>query len=85
MSTQLAVPPYKAYSIPPLAHVVVNWATNSKTLYAYYEGSNKEPYLVKCDGDVNEEIKPDTAEWQERVTFLNDKADRKDKIILVVK
>ena len=76
-------PPYKAYSIPPGGHIVVNWATNAAVLYAYYESEKDIPYLTKCQGDVNEEI-AQTQDGQNILIYLKEKAKRKEKITLIL-
>jgi hypothetical protein len=76
-------PPYKAYSIPPGGHIVVDWATNSRVLYVYYENEKKEQYLTKCEGDVNEEIGL-TDDGHNIIVFLKQQAQRKDQINLVM-
>jgi hypothetical protein len=76
-------PPYKAYSIPPGGHIIVNWATNAAVLYAYYESEKDIKYLTKCKEDVNEEISM-TQEGQNIMKHLKENAQRKEKITLIL-
>lgn len=79
---EIEIPSYKAYSIPPNAHIIVDWATGAKTLYAYYENEKKAKFLVKCEGDINEEVCGEEATTV--INYLNANAQRKDRITLIM-